>query len=165
MAHPLVDFEGQLRGRIEQLTNAARMRDAPPAEVHAQLVAFCNEWRPHVENSANHFGDAAWGARMLQTLAELPDHETKEYARRMGIVLPDTSVSDQASPSPVGAGAAPKKASSVFANAKATSKDQPWKAQAATYKQSYSMSCVHCGAPQQVELDFICKFCRKSVNK
>src|SRR5665213_891822 len=161
MASPLVEFEGQLRGRVDWITNAARMRDAPPAEVHAQLVAFCNEWRPHVENSANHFGDAAWGTRMLQTLIELPDHETREYARRMGIVLPDTAVSNQAAPGPGAAGepnsAAPKKASSVFANAKATSKDQPWKAQAATYKQSYSMSCVHCGAPQQVELDFICK--------
>jgi hypothetical protein len=159
MASPLVEFEGQLRGRVDWITNAARMRDAPPAEVHAQLVSFCNEWRPHIENSARHFGDAAWGTRMLQTLAELPDRETTEYARRMGIVLPDNSVSNQAPPAPA------KKAASVFANAKATSKDQPWKAAAATYKQSYSMSCVHCGAPQQVELDFICKFCKKPVNQ
>jgi hypothetical protein len=160
MASPLVEFEGQLRGRVDWITNAARMREAPPAEVHAQLVAFCNEWRPHVENSANHFGDAAWGARMLQTLAELPDRETTEYARRMGIILPDTSVPNQASQ------AAPAvKKSSVFANAKATSKDQPWKANAETYKQVYTFACVHCGAPQQVELNFICKFCGKTVNK
>ena len=158
MAHPLVEFEGQLRGRVDQITNAARMRDAPPADVRAELVAFCQGVLPHVEGSAAHFGDEAWGTRMRQTLAELPERETAEYARRMGIVLPDTSVANPAPP-------AAKKASSIFANAKATSKDQPWKANAATYKQSYSMSCVHCGAPQQVELDFICRFCKKPVNQ
>jgi hypothetical protein len=156
MASPLIDFENQIRGRVDAITNDARMRDAAPAEVLAQLTAFCREMLPHVQGSAAHFGDAAWGARMQQTLADLPQHETAEYARRMGIVLPDISVLN---PAP------PVKKSSVFANAKATSKDQPWKANAETYKQVYAFSCVHCGAPQQVELNFVCKFCGKTVNK
>jgi hypothetical protein len=163
MATPLLDFEGQIRGRVDAITNAARMRDAQPAEVHAELTEFCRQMVPHVRGSANHFGDAAWGARMQATLAELPQRETAEYARRMGIVLPDTSVSNAAAPQ--AQAAAPAKKSSVFANAKATSKDQPWRANAETYKQVYTFSCVHCGAPQQVELNFVCKFCGKTVNK
>ena len=160
MASPLVEFEGQIRGRVDAITNAARMRDAQPAEVHAELTEFCRQMLPHVQGSANHFGDAAWGARMQASLADLPQRETTEYARRMGIVFSDTGISNQAPPTP-----APVKKSSVFANAKATSKDQPWKANAETYKQVYTFSCVHCGAPQQVELNFICKFCGKAVNK
>lgn len=159
MASPLIDFENQIRGRIDAITNEGRMRNATPAEVLAQLSAFCRDMLPHVQGSANHFGDAAWGARLTQQLAELPQRETAEYARRMGLVLPDTSVSNLASPT------LPVKKSSVFANAKATAKDQPWKANAETYKQVYTFSCVHCGAPQQVELNFVCKFCGKTVNK
>jgi hypothetical protein len=160
MASPLIDFENQLRGQVDAITNDARMRDAAPAEVLARLTAFCREWLPHVQGSARHFGDAAWGARMTQTLAELPQRETAEYARKLGIVQPDIGMSNQAPPDPASA-----KKSSIFANAKATAKDQPWKANAETYKQVYTFSCVHCGAPQQVELNFVCKFCGKPVNK
>jgi hypothetical protein len=160
MASPLIDFENQLRGQVDAITNEARMRNAAPADLFAQLTAFCRDWLPHVQASANHFDDAAWGVRMTQTLAALPQRETAEFARRIGIVLPDTSV-----PNPTGPQPTPAKKSSVFANAKATAKDQPWKANAETYQQVYTFSCVHCGAPQQVELNFVCKFCGKPVNE
>lgn len=97
---------------------------------------------------------------MRQMLQELPVSATRAYAQRMGIVVAEGSMlAPQAPP------AAPVKKSSVFANAKATAKDQPWKANAETYDQSYTFKCVHCGAPQQVELDFMCRFCHKRINQ
>ena len=159
MAHPLVEFEGQIRARIDSMTNEARMRDAPLDQVHAELTAFAQSMLPHVEGSARHFGDEAWGARMRQMLHELPVNETRAYAQRMGVAVSPGGVLAPAAPT------APVKKSSVFANAKATAKDQPWKANAETYDQSYTFKCVHCGAPQQVELDFMCRFCHKKINQ
>ena len=156
MAHPLVEFEGQIRARIDHITNAARMREAPLDQVHAELSAFAQSMMPHVEGSARHFGDDAWGARMRQMLQELPVNETRAYAQRVGIAIAPGSF---LAPPP----AATVKKSSIFANAKETSKEQPWKAAAETYDPSYTFKCMHCGAPQQAELNFICRFCHKSM--
>lgn len=158
MAHPLVELEGQIRARVDWMTNEARMRDAPPDEVHRELTALAQSMLPHVEGSARHFGDEAWGTRMRQMLQELPVTATRAYAQRMGIAVSDGGI--LAPPAP----AAPVKKSSVFANAKATAKDQPWRANAETYDQSYTFKCVHCGAPQQAVLDFMCRFCHQKIN-
>ncbi|HEX7666127.1 MAG TPA: hypothetical protein VF407_16480, partial [Polyangiaceae bacterium] len=106
------------------------------------------------------YGDAAWGARMTTTVTELATTWTAEYARRNGIVVPDTSIPISTPQAPQ-----PKKPGSVFANAKATAKDQPWKQNAETYDRGYTFKCIHCGAPQQVELNFECRFCHKPINK
>ena len=53
--------------------------------------------------------------------------------------------------------------SSVFANAKATAGLQPWKQ--VEYKPGFTYVCVHCGAPQQAPLDFICRYCNQHVSK
>lgn len=56
-------------------------------------------------------------------------------------------------------GAPPKKpgVSSVFANARATAKDRPWKV--ADGPASAVVSCKKCGAPQQPGHGFVCAYC------
>ena len=52
---------------------------------------------------------------------------------------------------------------SVFANAQATAKLTPW----ANYKLDPSkvLTCHSCGAPQEVALDFVCRYCRSPMVK
>jgi hypothetical protein len=87
--------------------------------------------------------------KLRYRLTTLGDAEARAYA---------ASLRAQAPPQPQGGGG---KVSSIFANAKATAKQQPWKA--VEYKAGYSYVCAHCGAPQQQSLDFICRHCGKPV--
>ncbi len=53
--------------------------------------------------------------------------------------------------------------SSVFANAKASAALQPWKQ--VEYKAGFTYVCVHCGAPQQAPLNFVCRYCNQHVSE
>jgi hypothetical protein len=50
---------------------------------------------------------------------------------------------------------------SIFANAQQTSKEVPWAGM--TYKSVGTIACVHCGAPQQQQADFMCTYCRRPI--
>lgn len=52
--------------------------------------------------------------------------------------------------------------SSVFANATATAKLTPWAN--VKFDVTKVLECRACGAPQQVELDFFCRYCRSPMN-
>lgn len=73
------------------------------------------------------------------------DDEVKKYENAIGLVEP---------------GAAPA-VSSIFGNALDTSKEVPWANQ--KFKDVATLSCVHCGAPQQRAGAFICHFCRRPI--
>ena len=49
----------------------------------------------------------------------------------------------------------------IFARARATSALDPWKA--GKWEQAVTLSCVSCGAPQEVELEFHCHYCRNPL--
>jgi hypothetical protein len=51
---------------------------------------------------------------------------------------------------------------SVFANATATAKLTPWAN--VKFDVTKVLECRSCGAPQQVELDFQCRYCRSPMN-
>jgi hypothetical protein len=59
--------------------------------------------------------------------------------------------------------AAPKGVSSLFANAKETAQKSPWAN--AEVKSSVTLSCPACGAPQEIALDFLCRYCRAPMGK
>jgi hypothetical protein len=50
---------------------------------------------------------------------------------------------------------------SIFSNASATAGQAPW----ANVKVAPAnvLVCVHCGAPQQTPLNFVCKYCSKPM--
>ena len=49
----------------------------------------------------------------------------------------------------------------IFARARATSAIDPWKVE--NWAGTVTLSCVSCGAPQGVELDFRCHYCGKAL--
>jgi hypothetical protein len=83
--------------------------------------------------------------QMLQTrLASLAEEQRKSYE-------------DALAPKKVtGAGVG-----GIFANAMATKQINPWAD--LKYDQQYTLSCPGCGAPQQMELEFNCRFCGGSM--
>jgi hypothetical protein len=56
--------------------------------------------------------------------------------------------------------AAPSLAS-IFANAQQTSKEVPWAN--VKHKNVATLTCVHCGGPQEQPADFMCKYCRRPI--
>ena len=85
----------------------------------------------------------------------LVDRETREYEAAIGVPPP----APVASPSRQ-APAAPSLAS-IFANAQETSKEVPWANM--KYEQVATLTCVHCGGPQEKPSDFMCKYCRRPI--
>lgn len=49
----------------------------------------------------------------------------------------------------------------IFARARATASIDPWKT--GKWSQAVTLSCVSCGAPQEVELEFYCTYCRNPL--
>ena len=49
----------------------------------------------------------------------------------------------------------------IFARARATSAIDPWKS--GKWEQAVTLSCASCGAPQEVELEFYCTYCRNPL--
>src|SRR5262245_24761010 len=59
--------------------------------------------------------------------------------------------------------AAPKGVSSLFANAKETAAKSPWAN--VEVKSSVTLNCPACGAPQEIALDFLCRYCKAPMGK
>ena len=132
-------------------------RGATPSEVRAllgSLAAWAEGELARLSrdpSSASH-PRLEWIRRSLASLAET---ETAAYERSIGIVPPPPAGPAPAPPPGMpGLGA-------IFANAQSTSKEVPWANQ--KYKQSSVLTCVHCGGPQEVALDFLCRFCRRPI--
>jgi hypothetical protein len=82
----------------------------------------------------------------------LVDRETREYEASIGVVAPP--------PAPRPNPAAPS-LSSIFANAEQTSKEVPWANM--KFDTVATLTCVHCGGPQEKPADFMCRYCRRPI--
>jgi hypothetical protein len=125
-------------------------RGAAPAEVRmafAGLEAWANGALTNVAP------DAA-ADRVRGSLTGLADRETQRYERDLGLAPPPAP---RAAPPPPTA----PSLGSIFQNAQQTSKEVPWAG--VQYKQVATLTCVHCGGPQEQPLDFICRYCRRPI--
>jgi hypothetical protein len=87
----------------------------------------------------------------------LIDRETREYEASIGVVAPPAQAAAAAPrPNP----AAPS-LSSIFANAEQTSKEVPWANM--KFDTVATLTCVHCGGPQEKPADFMCRYCRRPI--
>lgn len=132
-------------------------RGATPGEVHVVLDAL-GRWA-QCEAGRLSQDPALVGHPRLRTLTQdlagMPARETELYERSVGLVKP---MPPPAAP----VGVAPMPAlGNIFANAQTTSKEVPWANM--KYKQTAVLTCVHCGGPQEVAQDFLCRFCRRPI--
>ncbi|CAN5374623.1 hypothetical protein BH09MYX1_BH09MYX1_03680 [soil metagenome] len=139
-------------------------RGATPGEVRL-IFASLSTW---VQNEVARLSrdPASAGHPRLQAIhaaaASLADRDTAAYERAIGIVPPPPQPAGPLQPA--GPPAPPPGMpglGSIFANAQSTSKEVPWANM--KYKQSSVLTCVHCGGPQDVALDFLCRFCRRPM--
>lgn len=129
--------------RLRTVAAARLPAGASPVEVRRVLDVVAARAEAELDAVAPGAGpqDLRVGA-LRYRLASLGDKETGDY------------VASLTARSAVG---------SVFANAKASAAAQPWKQVAC--RPTTAFTCVHCGAPQQVQLDFICHYCGKHVTE
>jgi hypothetical protein len=144
----------------ERETIARQMRlsrGATPAEVRRALEALVAWAQRELDRLALEPAAAASPAmaRVRSRLGALLDAETAAYERSIGLAPPPPAFA-----APPAAPAAPSLAS-IFANAQQTSKEVPWAN--AKYKQVATLTCVHCGGPQEQPQDFMCRYCRRPI--
>jgi hypothetical protein len=143
VASRLADLENRLGSAVAELLAAAVRAKASAVDVRRELEALASRASTDLAELAAHMGPGdARVARLRERLATLGETEERRYAAS----LPARAA-----------------ASSVFANAKATAAQQPWKL--VEYKAGFTYSCVHCGAPQQASLDFKCRYCGKHITQ
>jgi hypothetical protein len=127
--------------RLRTVAEAKLGAGASPVEVKRVLDVIVGRAQADLEALAAQTGPQDFRIGGLRyRLAALSDKEQQEYS---------TSVAVRAS------------VSSVFANAKASAALQPWKQ--VEYKAGFTYACVHCGAPQQAQLDFKCLYCGQHI--
>lgn len=153
----------QLRGfGPEERASVARAlgmtRGATPGEVHVALEAL-GRWAQAEAGRLAQDPSLAGHPRLrtlAQDLAAMPARETEVYERSVGLVrapMPPPAARPGAAPMPA--------LGNIFANAQSTSKEVPWANM--QYKQTAVLTCVHCGGPQEVAQDFLCRFCRRPI--
>ena len=134
----------------ERALIASRMqlvRGATPAEVRMALVGL-ERWARAELTRLGAVGSAQ-GDLLEHRLANLVAQETTAYEHSLGLMPQGASTVN-----------APSLAS-IFANAHETAKDAPWanvKAKAVA-----SLTCVHCGGPQEAHEEFLCRYCRRPI--
>lgn len=141
------------------VTHMRLSRGAVPAEVRAAFVGLQN-WAHGEMDRLRHTGQAA-PPRLHQRISELADRETSTYERSIG-VAPPPPAQPAAPPAYAPPNGAPALAS-IFANAQSTSKEVPWANANQKYNAVQTLSCVHCGGPQEQPLDFMCRYCRRPI--
>ncbi len=149
--------------RGASVRNLRMARGALPGEVRAVLEGLCawagGELARMRQDASVEQPMPSWP--LEQRLTALVAVETPRYELAIGLApLPAAPVAT------AGLGPAPPVAAgpslgSIFANAQQTSKEVPWANQ--SYKQVASLTCVHCGGPQEQPLDFMCKYCRRPI--
>lgn len=148
-------FDHQERQMIVQYMRLSR--GATPAEVRSVLEGL-RSWafREMKQLRLNPAVDTSPEMGHMQKLVtEMVDRETTNYERMLGLVPPVAAL-PTAPVKPAG-----PSMGSIFANAQQTSKEVPWANM--QYKQVATLTCVHCGGPQETPLDFMCKFCRRPI--
>jgi hypothetical protein len=130
-------------------------RGATPGEVRMVLASLAAWATGEAMRLAQDPALAHEAAGLRTWIDGLVDGETREYERSVGVVAPPP-----AAPSPPAGPAAPS-LGSIFANAQQTSKEVPWANM--KYDQVATLTCVHCGGPQEKPMDFMCKYCRRPI--
>jgi DNA-directed RNA polymerase subunit RPC12/RpoP len=139
----LVELEKKLESEVAEVLAAARAAGAPAAEVRRVLDAITGRAAATLQSLAAQAGPSDGRvAQLRERFAALGATREREYA---------ASLASRAG------------VSSVFANAKATAAQQPWKRVQYQYKNAFTYTCVHCGAPQEAALDFKCRYCGKPM--
>jgi hypothetical protein len=130
-------------------------RGATPAEVRVVLLEvqrWAGQELARLRSVEAQVGSAALGP-LGDRVASLAERETLAYEQMLGLPPPPP-------PAPPPAAVAPSLAS-IFANAEQTSKEAQWGS--AKYRQVSSLTCVHCGGPQEQPMDFMCRYCRRPI--
>jgi hypothetical protein len=131
-------------------------RGATPGEVRMALASLVSWGRGEASRLGAQSPALAPELQGITTwIDSLVDRETREYEASIGVVPPPAQ--------PPAAPAAPAGPSlaSIFANAEQTSKEVPWANM--KYDQVATLTCVHCGGPQEKPADFMCKYCRRPI--
>jgi hypothetical protein len=144
--------------RLEDAQQAGQSRGATLLEVRRALEAMLAQAKAELDkvvppvaiglgagtNDVNLEGRVA---TLRARLTSIPDEAGARYAQT--VCPPKAAVAASVN--------------SVFANAQATAKLTPW----ANYKLDPAkvLSCHSCGAPQEVALDFVCRYCKSPMIK
>jgi hypothetical protein len=152
---PIEWLAASIEQHVEQIGANCFARRAPVSEVRAALEGL-HAWAwGEVQRMAR---DPLLGARpelgrVRERVTSLLEVEIARYERAIGA---------QAEPPP-----APPlpplgpSLGSIFSNAQQSSKEVPWANQ--KYNLVGTLTCIHCGSPQQQPLDFKCKYCRRPI--
>jgi hypothetical protein len=149
--------------RAASVANLRMARGALPGEVRAVLESLrawaTGEVARLRQDPANAFMPSA---PLENRLAALVAAELPRYELAIGLTplaaAPVAGIGPATAPAPIG-----PSLGSIFANAQRTSKEVPWAGANQSYKPVASLSCVHCGGPQEQPLDFMCKYCRRPI--
>jgi hypothetical protein len=148
----LAAFDPNERATVVRCLRLAR--GATPGEVRMVLSALAGWASGEAARLAADPALAPEAARLRAWLEGLVERELGEYERSIGVAPPPAQA-----PAPPPA-AAPS-LGAIFANAQQTSKEVPWAN--AKYDQTATLTCVHCGGPQERPMDFMCKYCRRPI--
>lgn len=144
--------------RLEQAQQAGQSRGATLEEVRRAIDAMLAQAKAELDRLVP---PVAWGAAVVAGTSDLKfEHHVASLRAKL------TSISDDALARYTSDVCPPKAAvaasvNSVFANAQATAKLTPWanlKIDAAKV-----FECQPCGAPQEVALDFVCRYCKSAM--
>jgi hypothetical protein len=149
----LTPFDPQERAMAVQYLRLTH--GASPGEVRMALSSLAKWARGEVGRLGQSPGLAAELPGLQAWIEALVDRETREYEGSIGV-----SPAPPAAPRPPPAPAAPSLAS-IFSNAQETSKEVPWAN--VKYDTVATLTCVHCGGPQEQPSDFMCKYCRRPI--
>jgi hypothetical protein len=133
-------------------------RGATPGEVRMVLASLVGWATGEAARLAPDPALAAEVPGLRAWIDALVDGETREYERTIGVVPPPPVPAQAAA---VAAAPAAPSLGSIFANAQQTSKEVPWANM--KYEHVATLTCVHCGGPQEKPMDFMCKYCRRPI--
>jgi hypothetical protein len=155
-------LDPQERAMIVQCMHLSR--GAVPAEVRIVLAGL-QAWVQRELEQLRASGaavDPAFAA-LQHRASTLTDAEVTAYERALGIP-PSTPAAPPPAPAaaPPPAGPAAPSLASIFANAQSTSKEVPW-ANMKAHSGVVTLTCMHCGGPQEQPRDFMCKYCRRPI--
>lgn len=146
--------------RLEEAQQAGQSRGATLKEVRRAVDAMVSSARAELDRLVP---PVAWGAGQVAGTAD-PAFEHYVASLRAKLTrVPDEALSRYTSDVCPPKAAVAASVNSVFANAQATAKLTPW----ADYKIDATkvLECNACGAPQEVALDFTCRYCKAPMTK
>jgi hypothetical protein len=144
--------------RLEQAAQAGQSRGATQNEVRRALEAMLSQAKAEIDRLVP---PVPWGAMQVGGTSD-PAFEHQVASLRAKLTrLPDETLARYTAEVCPPKAAVAASVNSVFANAQATAKLTPW----ANVKIDATkvLECNACGAPQEVALDFTCRYCKSAM--